>query len=297
MNIILPIVFGFTGFLIVAWIGWRWNTRKTKIRIDAEPPADFPVDGFSHDIFEKLLTRFVSGGKIDYETWHLDTDARGELESYLAAVSRFGPQKAPSRFSGEHDVLAYWMYAYNALVIKVILDRWPLKSVTDFKAPIEMIKGLGFFYNLEFPIDGYWYTLYAIEKEKVVGQAKDPRVHFVLNCGSEACPAIRPELPTGADLEPYLARAATNFVADTRNVAIDHENKEVRLSTIFKWYRKEFIADLQRRALPSTRGVIDYISAVAPERLAEELAGLENYKTVFVEYDWAVNNAGVSDDG
>ena len=68
-----------------------------------------------------------------------------QLNSYLGAVSRFSPDNAPHRFRGRNDELAYWIYAYNAYVIRSVLDHWPLDSVTDVKAPLEAIKGLGFF--------------------------------------------------------------------------------------------------------------------------------------------------------
>ncbi len=291
MNIVAPVAIGFLAFLIAAWVVWKWNTRKTQVRIDAPIPDDFPSEGFSHEAFERLLSRFTSNGRIDYERWHREIDARRELDSYLAAVARFGPDTTPERFDRDQDALAYWMYAYNALVIRTILQRWPLKSVTDLKAPIEIIKGLGFFYNLEFAVDGHWYTLYAIEHERVTGLGRDPRVHFVLNCGSEACPAVRPELPTGDALEPFLEQAARDFIANPKNVSVDRDTKTIRLSAIFKWYKKDFVGDLQRRGLPSGRGVIAYVESMVSPELAAQLADSRDFKIAFVDYDWRVNVA------
>lgn len=164
-----------------------------------------------------------------------------------------------------------------------------MDSVTNVKAPLEIVKGLGFFYQLRFVFGGKAYSLYAVENDIIRARYRDARIHFVLNCGSESCPALRPELPVAEELEPFLQQAVVDFVSDERNVRIDHEKNEVVLSTIFKWFRKDFINDLRRRGLPSERGLIDYVASVAPEPLRKELAVSADYAIVFNDYDWAAN--------
>ena len=235
---------------------------------------------------------YVDGaGDVDYENWHINVADRQSLDSYLAAVSRFSPESTPDRFQTRQDELAYWLYAYNAYVIKGILDRWPLDSVTSVKAPVEIVKGLGFFYQLRFVFGNETYSLYAVENDIIRARYRDARIHFVLNCGSESCPVLRPELPTGDELESFLKQTAVDFVSDERNVCIDHDSMELVLSAIFKWFRKDFVNDLRRRGLPSDRGLIDYVESVAPEPLKRQLAMAADYTVVFSEYDWTVNQA------
>ncbi len=100
---------------------------------------------------------------------------------------------------------------------------------------------------------------------------------------------LRPELPFGDELEPFLQQAAVDFVSDTRNVCINHGNKEIALSAIFKWFRTDFMNDLRRRGLPADRGLIDYVASVAPEPLNGELAMAADYTIVFSDYHWTVN--------
>jgi len=278
IGIIIALV---AGLLVVAVL---LLNRPRLVTIDAAIPENFPADRFSHDVLEQLLQTYVDGaGDVDYERWQQNTPDLQRLESYLAAVSRYSPESTPARFETKQDELAYWLYAYNAYVIKSILDRWPLASVTNVKAPIEIVKGLGFFYQLRFIFGGEEYSLYAVENDIIRASYRDARIHFVLNCGSESCPVLRPELPSGTELESYLQQAAR------RNVSIDHDKKEIVLSTIFKWFRKDFINDLRRRGLSSDRGLIDYVASVAPEPLNGELAMAANYTIVFSDYDWAVN--------
>lgn len=264
--------------------------RPRQITIDATIPENFPADRFTHEIFEQLLRSYVDGaGNVDYERWHQNDTDRRSLDSYLAAVSQYSPETTAERFEKQSDALAYWLYAYNAYVIKSILDRWPLDSVTDVKAPLEIVKGLGFFYQLRFVFGGKTYSLYAIENDIIRAKYRDARIHFVLNCASESCPVLRPELPAGDELEPFLQQAAIDFVSDERNVRIDHEKHEIILSSIFKWFSKDFINDLRRRGLPADRGIIDYIASVGPADLKHEISGTGDYQIVFVDYDWAVN--------
>ena len=264
--------------------------RPRLVTIDAAIPENFPADRFSHDVLEQLLQTYVDGpGNVDYERWQQHTPDLRRLESYLAAVTRYSPESTPERFKTKQDELAYWLYAYNAYVIKRILDRWPLTSVTNVKAPIEIVKGLGFFYQLRFVFGGKEYSLYAVENDIIRASYRDARIHFVLNCGSESCPILRPELPSGTELEAYLQQAAVDFVSDMRNVSIDHGKKEIVLSAIFKWFRKDFINDLRQRGLSSDRGLIDYVASVAPASLRDELNQTNDYEIVFGNYDWAVN--------
>ncbi|MFQ5550596.1 MAG: hypothetical protein ACE5FJ_05115, partial [Gemmatimonadales bacterium] len=103
-------------------------------------------------------------------------------------------------------------------------------------------------------------------------------------------PAIRPELPRGDELTELLERATHQFVADPRNVRIDHAAREIRLSPIFKWYEKDFVRYLRTHALPSAHGAVDYVVSVAPAELRTDIENARGYDTVFSEYDWRINN-------
>ena len=264
--------------------------RPRLVTVDASIPVNFPADRFAHGLFEQLLRSYVDdSGNVDYERWQQNEADVQSLDAYLAAVSRFSPESTPERFEKQSDELAYWLYGYNAYVIKSILDQWPLDSVTDVKAPLELVKGLGFFYQLRFLFGGEAYSLYAVENDIIRARYRDARIHFVLNCASESCPVLRPELPEGDELEPFLQQSAVYFVNDEHNVRIDHDKNEIVISTIFKWFKKDFINDLRRRGLPSDRGVIDYVASVASEELKKDLSRTNGYDLVFADYDWTIN--------
>jgi hypothetical protein len=281
-----------SSVLILAVIvgGFFWANRPQLVLIHASPPANFPTDSFSHRVFEELLHTFVdSDGNVDYESWHSSAESIARLESYLAAVSLYSPDNAPDRFRTRTEELAYWIYGYNAYVVNSVLANWPIESVTDLKAPIEAIRGLGFFYRLRYRFGGEDFSLLGVETNKIRKRYQDARIHFVLNCASESCPVMRPELPTGADLEELLAISATEFVSDPQNVSFDHAHQSVILSKIFKWYESDFLNDLRLHGLPSERGLIDYVASVAPDSMHDDLAMVDDYDIEFRDYDWTLN--------
>lgn len=268
-----------------------WLDRPQLNAIDATVPQDFPADGFSHRLFEDLLKSYVNdAGEVDYGAWHDSGDDNRQLDSYLAAVSAYSPDNAPDRFKSRNDALAYWLYAYNAYVIRSVLDHWPLKSVTDVKAPVEVVNGFGFFYRQHYVFGGDSYSLLTVENQKIRATYKDARIHFVLNCASESCPVLRPELPTGDALESLLEDATLEFVSDDRNVYIDHASKTIFLSAIFKWFKKDFVSELRKRGLPTEHGAVAYITTVADPKKRDELLSAVDYDVKYRDYNWSLNN-------
>jgi hypothetical protein len=286
VRITLPLII----LVVLVVAGFFSINRPQLITINAAVARNFPGAGFSHSAFEALLRTYVdTNGHVDYERWHANSMDIAELDSYLAAVVAFSPETTPERFASRNDELAYWLYAYNAYVIRSVLMNWPLDSVTDVKAPIEAVKGMGFFYRLRYQFGGRAYSLLTVENQKIRKQYQDPRIHFVLNCASESCPVIRPELPSGEELEALLDDAASEFVSNPANVFIDHDSETVFLSAIFEWYEDDYLNWLRANGRPATNGVIDYVFTVADRSLQRELESASSYDVEFRDFDWTIN--------
>lgn len=275
-------------FAIIA-AAFFWLNRPRKLIIDAALPTGFPQQGFSHESFEELLQTYVADGQVDYARWHQFPASMEQLDNYLAAVSRFSPDNAPNRFSNRSDELAYWIYGYNAYVIRSVLANWPIDSVTDIKAPLEAVKGLGFFHRQRFSFGGHYMSLLAVENNQIRKRYQDPRIHFLLNCASESCPIARPELPVGDALETLLTNSAVDFINDVDNIFVDHKTRTVYVSKIFKWYKSDFAHGLRITGKPSGNGLRAYVAQYASETLADDLARAADYKLQYREYDWSLN--------
>ena len=160
------------------------------------------------------------------------------------------------------------------------------------RAALELKSGMGFFWRLRFVFGGREINLYDLENKVIRARFSDPRVHFVLNCASEGCPVLRPDLPTGAELEPYLEKAAQDFLGESGNVTIDHAAKTLTLSAIFQWYEEEFLADLARRGIPaSQRSLRTWLLLFADGDRKAQLHRAADYKVRFASYDWELNSA------
>ena len=285
------IIYAGAILLVLAAVVFLLN-RPKRVVIVGSLPTDFPARGFSHAAFEDLLKFYVSPtGDVDYDSWQASPEAVESLNSYLVAVAKFSPASAPERFPDKHAELAYWMYAYNAYVIRSVIEHWPIDAVTDVRAPLEAVKGLGFFYRQRFSFGGRYLSLLAVENGIIRKRYQDPRIHFILSCASDSCPIVRPELPVGEELEALLTRAAVDFIADPRNVAVDHEAREIVLSRIFKWYRKDFVNHAQLNSAPHAQHPLDYIQSIAPKSLARELAQAIDYRIVYRDFNWSLNAA------
>ena len=185
------------------------------------------------------------------------------------------PVSHPELFPTKTRQRSYWINTYNTLVLRAVLEYWPLESVRDVKISVSsrVVPGKGFFYDRKVVVGGEETSLYKLEKE-VLRNQKDPRLHFALNCGSESCPVLRPWEWT----DDQLDEAAREFINKPENVSI--EGEELYLSSIFKWYKKDFPKDLH-----------SYLQQYAELGLNEQLQAAKDrkYRTRYRTYDWSLN--------
>ena len=73
---------------------------------------------------------------------------------------------------------------------------------------------------------------------------------------------------------------------------VDHEVRALYLSSIFKWYEKDFVQDLRRDGIPSEQGLLTYLLRYATGPQAADLKRAESYEIKFRDYNWDVNSAG-----
>ncbi len=240
-----------------------------------------PVSGedpvYSNKPFLELVSKYaVDGGeKVDYEAWKNSPEDLAALNRQVTLIARVSPVSHPALFATRAAQRSYWINSYNTLVLQAVLEYWPLDSVRDVKISISsrVVPGKGFFYDRKVIVGGEETNLYKLEKE-VLRTQKDPRVHFALNCGSESCPVLRPWEWTDEQLD----EAAREFINKPENVAI--EGEELYLSSIFKWYKKDFPKD-----------IYGYVQQYAEPGLEQQLqaAKTNKYRKHYRTYDWSLN--------
>ena len=261
-----------------------------------DPPAE-PVTAVSHDAYQVLLAHYVdSDGLVDYARWQASPDDVAQLDSYLAQLAAATPDNRADLFGEPADRLSYWINLYNALVLREVIRRWPLKSVRQVKggAASYLVPGRGFFGDLRFVVGGRRMSLDDIEHKIIRGRFADARIHFAINCGSSSCPVLRRDAFDAAALEGQLDEASVAFINDPDNVTVDHQKKRIVLSKIFEWYRDDFVAHVRRKHGGQTAqktGLVDFLLLYAGDDLAGQLARAraQGYKVRYRDYDWSVN--------
>ena len=86
-----------------------------------------------HDVYDKLLRRNVTAdGKVNYRAFIKDSTA---LNQYLQRLSSHPPDE---KTWSTAEQMAYWINAYNAFTIKLIITHYPVKSIKDIGSSIQV---------------------------------------------------------------------------------------------------------------------------------------------------------------
>ncbi len=233
---------------------------------------------YSAEPFFQLVEKYSNdNGDIDYDAWKAAPQDLAALDSQVAMLAAISPDNAPKQFPDKSAQRSYWINTYNTLVLHGVLEYWPLESVRDVQISFisRIVPRKGFFYDRKVIVGGRETNLYRLEKE-VLRNQKDPRLHFAFNCASSSCPILRPWEWTDEQLD----QAGRDFVNTPANVRM--EGHTIYLSSIFKWYRKDF-----------PDAILPYLQQFAEPTLQAQLQTAMNdaYRINHVTYDWSVNDA------
>lgn len=280
---------------------WRWlpvicllaagcTTLPSAVKTPGELPADTP---FSHDAFQRVLTRYVDDrGFVDYAALAEDP---ADLERYTDQLASRSPDSHPQDFPTSESRLAYWINAYNASTIRLVLRHYPISSVMDVKPPAVfffMPRGSGFFVFHRVVLGGVPVSLYSLENQVVRKRFTDPRYHFALNCASIGCPRLPRQAFTADNLESMLATEARRFMGEDRNFRVDHGAKRVYLSEIIDWFEADFLAVREETSSPTgAPPILEALSPYFPPGSPLEQQSFTGYEIDYTPYDWGLNDA------
>jgi len=244
------------------------------------------------DLAEVLRDRVDEKGLVDYRGLKR---VPGRLERYYLWLSETSPDDEPELFPTRNDELAYWINAYNACVLVVVLRNYPIAGVADVRTPFPLSlvdPKIGFFFLQQVKLGGEETSLYALENSLIRPRFEEPRAHFALNCASRGCPQLPREPFVGSRLDEQLDREARRFFADERNLSIDHAERRVTLSSILDWYEDDFVEGYESSHPGQSGSLLAYALLYAPpEKKADlERAIAESYDVAFAPYDWSLND-------
>lgn len=235
---------------------------------DLAPPAvEAPPLDAAHAQWAAVLEQALRANGVDYAALRRD---RGALESYLVQIAE------AEQPSGKAERLAFFINAYNALTIDLVLrtlpderERWADYSVREID---------GFWSDYRYLVAGERRSLDAIEHE-ILRPLGDPRIHCAINCASRSCPPIAAEPYTAARIDEQLDAAARAFVNDPYQVRV--EDGAIHVNEILDWFGKDF------RAAGGVRAFLRRFS----KRDALDAALQADASIRYWDYDWSLNLA------
>ena len=248
LNIIFNIVTfcGLLGVVLFGLVGLTW----------AAP---------DHSLWGELLAKYNQAGHVNYAGFKSE---EASLDAYLGQLSKIDPESLSSS-----DRFAFYVNAYNAWTIKLILSSYPgLKSIKDlgnlFKSP----------WKRKFvDLNGKKVSLDYIEHDILRPQFQDPRVHFAVNCASLGCPPLFKEPFIGSRLDQQLNTATTAFINDNRYNRL--EGNTLYVSMIFKWFKEDFNND-----------IIAFFEQFAADELKSSIKNRRaTLQVKYLDYDWGLN--------
>lgn len=211
----------------------------------------------NHDAWDKLLRQYVSAsGKVNYAGFKSNKSA---LDAYLKHLADNPVANDWSR----NEKMAYWINAYNAFTVKLIVDNYPLSSITKLHGgkpwDVKWIK-----------LGDKTYSLNNIENDILRPRYKDVRIHFAVNCAAKSCPPLLNKAWTATNLNSNFERQARQFINNASFNKI--EKNKVQISKIFEWYAGDF------------GNIIDYLNKYSNTKINSSA------KVEYLEYNWELNN-------
>ncbi len=244
---------------------------------DKAPAGSAQVAPFDqgHVLFDSVLRTYVAEGQVRYGDLAAD---RGGLDSYLAGLASVTPEELAA--FDRPQAMAFWINAYNAATLALILDNGPLDSIRDIEEPWD---------RPTFSLAGQEVSLNHVEHEILRKQYPDARLHMVLVCAARSCPKLQSWAYVGASLETQMDEASRGFLTDIERNRFDAGGKVLHASRIFEWYGGDFVAQYAQRG-----GGGDEQAAIRgffASYLSDEAVASPDVRIEWLEYDWALNGS------
>ena len=229
----------------------------------------------AYALWDAVLGRYVDAeGLVDYAG--LQTEGRAQLEAFM----RWLAGADPDSFATEAEQVAFWINAYNAVVIWQVVQNYPIDSVRDVGHLFGLVGG---FFKREYPIARRQMSADDIEHGTLRARYKDARIHWALVCGAFGCPRLLNRAWRPQTLDDTLTAQAREFLAQPRALQLDRNADTLWLSKYFDWYAEDFEAE--------AGSVIDYVLRYAPEQAASTIRDhRDTLRVRFLEYDWTLND-------
>lgn len=204
-----------------------------------QPHDPTNTNKISHQDWQQLLNKYlvIQPNQTLFRYNQVSSADKQKLATYIKRLSAQNPHRY------NRDVqFAYWVNLYNALTVQLIIDNYPVKSITKLGG----LFSFGPWDQTIITINNKKLTLNDIEHRILRPIWQDPRIHYAVNCASLGCPDLLPEAFNSDRLDSQLDQAATRFINSEKAVKVTKNG--ITLSSIYDWYQTDFgsLTELQQ---------------------------------------------------
>lgn len=239
---------------------------------------------FDHSAWDQFLKKYVNEeGAFNFEAAQKDPSL---LDLYLQQINALSYEEVSEDWPRE-EKLALMMNLYHAVVIKVILEKYPIQSIQHIPGIWQIdVVDLG----------DQKLSLEEIRDRELIGFFRDEKIYTALACSAKSCPKFPKEAYTGPRVEGQLFLATREFVnSETYNKIVPGE-KKIWISKIFEWHAKDFNLDFGpydaediEKWTSQERAVLSFLAYYLED--ADKIEYLEGhgYKIKYLPFDWSLN--------
>ncbi len=228
------------------------------------PEQPLSPTNFTHQELHDVLSTHVTDGEVNYQSVATDQS----FNNYLNNLQHVAPQQLPT----PNHRLAFWINAYNAFAIQGIINGF---------SPSTFSGRYTYFIDQDYLVGGEYINLYDLEREILIPNFQEPRIHFAIVCASQSCPKLQSWVYRPESIDQQLTLSARQFINDPSRNHFDQTRKIAYLSQIFDWFQEDF--------MNHSGSLLHYVAQfVTDANLAQDLRTTP-YTIEFLEYDWKLN--------
>jgi hypothetical protein len=236
---------------------------------------------------DAILDTYVRDGFVYYRA--LKTE-RSRLDAYIAQLAsvKTDPMSREAQ-------IAFWLNAYNALVLKTVVERYPIQGHAG-QYPQHSIRQIpGAFERTQHQVAGRTMTLDQIE-QNVLSSFHDPRLYFAIARGSVGGGRLRSEAFVPEQIETQLSDVERECASRPECVQVDRDQNRLNASAIFSWREQDFVtayAGAATEPFQERSGIERAVLAfVWPRLLTTEKDFLtkNEWQMAYKPYNWTLND-------
>jgi hypothetical protein len=228
----------------------------------------------------RVLEDYVSDGLVDYAGLSKKPEA---LQRYYALLSITGPTLTSANFTNRHQVIAYWINAYNALVLCAVLNRYPTTTVYDLSMPrLE--------HGYLFSVDGKVRTLADIERELFKLSDGDVRVLFALSRGALGSPPLSNRPIRATTLDRQLNELSARALDYPHILRIDYNRQSILVWQLIVRREEDFVRYMRARRRYRTAFLYNALLELSSPSGKTALTGAVGYLIRPIAFDRTLND-------